>query len=154
MLLCFKSPTVVKKFLQLVAFWCVSHYSVSTLLKEETQMNARHERLGEIVAEVSAYEVLVGCGVPILMASEDLCNDCEDIGREYALSLSHQLYVISSVLAAVCAQYERTLKTIVVHLPEDIGAVRIKNPLYGQNTTEPEDDTSGSGVDGGDDLPF
>jgi hypothetical protein len=113
-----------------------------------------NKQIGDIATRVSAYEILVSVGVPLLVASEELFNKSELVPTEYAIRLSSELYTLSSVLASFAAQDERYLKTRMVDLPQDIGGIRIKNPLFEEESEDLEANASRSSADGMGDLPF
>lgn len=93
-------------------------------------MNELDNRIGDIVTELSAYEVLISCGIPLLVISEMVFNESDALPTDKALRVSDELYILSSILATVANQYESTLKKIIVSLPEDIAGIAVKNPLY------------------------
>lgn len=103
-------------------------------------MNDNHVRLGDRREALSAYEVLASFGIAALVNSETLFNDAEEVDPDFALRLSADLYILSSVVASFATQHEHWLKTHVVSLPQDVGAIRVKNPLFDKQPNTPVDD--------------
>lgn len=117
-------------------------------------MNGQTEEIGRMVRSLPADRLLASVGIPLLLHSETLFNSEDDLDAREALAMSHELYILSAILAALCTQHERVLKTLTVDLPEEVGGLTIKNPLYEPKTEEPPADADGSTSETGDEFPF
>jgi len=117
-------------------------------------MNERQPKIGDMVRSISADRLLASVGIGILLDSETLFNDCDDSDAAKLVEISNELYLFSSLLAALCTQHERTLKALTVDLPEDIGAIVVENPLYEPETKDSSADAEESISETGDNFPF
>lgn len=112
------------------------------------------ETIGSVRSSLPADRLLASVGIPLLINSEVLFNGCDDLDAQTLLEVSSELYILSAVLAALCTQHERTLKTLTVELPEEVGAMSVKNPLYQPKTEEPLNKSNGSTSETEGDFPF
>lgn len=117
-------------------------------------MNERQPKVGDMVRSIPAHRLLASVGIGILLDSETLFNDCDAPDAAKIIEMSNGLYLFSSVLAALCTQHERTLKTLTVELPEDIGAIVVENPLYEPETKDSSADAEESISGTGNNFPF
>ena|SRR5689334_23058930 len=117
-------------------------------------MNERQPKVGDMVRSIPAYRLLASVGIGILLDSETLFDLSEGLPHRRSLEMSQELYLLSSVLAALCTQHEHTLKGLTVDLPEEIGAVIVENPLYEPETKDSSADAEESISGTGNNFPF
>lgn len=117
-------------------------------------MNDKDNQIGQTHTALPLDRILASIGIALLMHSETLFEYVDDLDGRTALDISNDLYIFSSMLAAVLTQYEHRLSTLTVGLPKEVGAITVVNPLYEGETEEPVDKSTGSARDELGDLPF
>jgi hypothetical protein len=117
-------------------------------------MKRRKPAIVESGATLPLKEVLASVGIQLLLWSETLEYADLSLDTETLSNMAHEMLVHSEVLALVEQQFPKLSVSMRIRMPDDIGVMRIPNPLRERRAAEADAEASANDDDVLGELPF
>jgi len=96
-------------------------------------MRSEKREPGDIIHEISLFDLLVSCGIQISKVAQDILQTDNYYSDRWQLDTGSALAGLSDMLHHAIVIHKRTLDEIVIQPPDDIMIVVTANPLRGNS---------------------
>lgn len=84
----------------------------------------------EVGAVIPLSEVIAATGIQLMIWAELIDKTDPNESYEPFSKMQDEMLTHSEVLAEIAKQYPKLSRSMKIHLPADVGVIRVKNPLF------------------------
>ena len=117
-------------------------------------MRTKRPTEDKTIRYVSGWDVTAAVGITCMQLIENIQYADGIRTNESLVDLSKQLDNAIHMQAQFCMENQRLLKLIMVELPPNLAAIKVKNPLYDEEAAKRYSDEQRFTSDGFGDNPF
>ena len=117
-------------------------------------MKRRRKSIVETGATLPLSEIIAAIGIQLMVWAETLEYGAISSDDEVLGKIAHEMLTHSEVLSEIEKQYPKLSASIRVRLPDDIGVMRVPNPLRQSKVSEADAEAPANDDDSVGEPPF